>query len=95
MMGMEKAPHIRLRTHAGEDGVAYLELAAYPALKAQLEHPGDPHELEAVSIARSIQIHGLIEGYNGPALCLELDKDGRAIGIEILYPLGDCESEES
>ena len=48
-----------------------------------LDHPHKP--IFGVA-ARSIDIHSLIEDYRGPRLTLDLDKDHRPIGIEIIYP---------
>jgi hypothetical protein len=88
------APHIRLSTHPGEDGAAYLELAAHPALMSLRERPELPQDGPG-SIARSIDIHGMIKGYNGPRLCLDLDSDGRPIGIEIVYSFRDFDPDDS
>jgi hypothetical protein len=77
---MMDSKSFRLRTHEGEDGAAYLELRDHP------------HVLGAVDIAQSIYIHSLIPNYHGPRMVLDLDKEGRPVGIEIVY--FDEENEE-
>jgi uncharacterized protein YuzE len=63
--------------HEGEDTVAYLELRDYPLIPT----PG-------VS-KRTVNVHELIENYDGPSLFIDFDADGKAIGIEVLYPSQD------
>lgn len=76
-MAMAKKQLMRLRTHEGEEGVGYLELLAYPT------------DGSRPNISRTIDVHNLVANHYGPSLLLELDKDGRAIGIEIIYPSQD------
>jgi Fe-S-cluster containining protein len=74
---------IQLRTiYEGDEGSAYLELLAYP------EDGARP------AIARTVDIHGMIPDYFGPQLALDLDNDGRPIGMKIMYPLQDVHDEE-
>lgn len=56
-------------------GAAYLKLPDYPEQLA----PGE------IAIANSVDIHSLIEDFDGPRLCLDFDQAGRLIGIEIVY----------
>ena len=51
-----------------------------------LELRDHPHELVAGVSKKTVAIHGLIDGYEGPAIYLDLDANNRPIGIEILYP---------
>jgi hypothetical protein len=76
---MSKNEPIRLRIQEGEKGAAYLELLAYPT-------DGRPP-----TIVRTVDIHNMIPNYFGPRLALDLDKDGRAVGMEILYSSQDID----
>ena len=45
-------------------------------------HPGPGGE--AASSVRQVALHSLIQNYKGPELFLDIDAQGRAIGIEIV-----------
>lgn len=68
-----KLPHLTLR-EADDGNTYYLELRDHP------------HEVVAGVSKKTVALHGLIEGYDGPAMYLDLDANNRPIGIEILYP---------
>lgn len=68
--------YLRLETYGGGT-TAYLELADHP------------HQLVSGIVARSVAIHQLVPDYHGPALYLQFDELGRAIGMEILYSSAD------
>jgi hypothetical protein len=70
---------LRLRQHGDEPGTAYLEL---------FDHP---HELVCGIVAKTVSLHQLIKNYDGPAINLDFNSKGRAIGIEILYPSRDTD----
>ncbi len=70
---------MRLRQYPGEEGAAYLEL---------LDHP---QNLTPGIVKRSVDIHGMIEGYVGPRLALHFDGEGFPVGLEILYASEDDE----
>lgn len=76
---MTKRKSLRLRQYPSNPCTAYLELLAFP----EVATPG--------LVKRSINIHSLIEGYEGPGLCVDFDAQGVAVGIEILYPTEDDE----
>ncbi|HEX4142841.1 MAG TPA: DUF2283 domain-containing protein [Pirellulales bacterium] len=71
---MTSDKYMCLRNYDGSPDTAYLELQDHP------------HETKYGIVARAVDIHGLIEGYDGPRLVLEFDKLNRPIGIEIIYP---------
>jgi hypothetical protein len=71
---MNTPKQLRLVHPDGHSWTAYLELHDHP------------HKLVRGIVAKTIRLHSLIDDYNGPALNLDLDHSGRAIGIEILYP---------
>jgi hypothetical protein len=79
---MRPKKFIRLRAYEGCDDTAYVELQDHP------------HELTSGIVARTINIHDLIEDYDGPSLVLEFNKANRPIGIEILYPSQDQDDDE-
>lgn len=62
-----------LRQRQSEPGAAYLEL---------LEHP---HGSTDLMVSRSVDVHALIEDYDGPRICIDLNAKGQPVGIEILY----------
>lgn len=69
--------YLRLRTY--EDyHQAYLELVDHPHRPVRCVH-------------RTVRIHDLIDGYDGPTLAIDFDEHNRAIGIEILYAYEDDE----
>lgn len=73
---------IVLRQYPQSADTAYVEL---------FDHP---HSAETGGIVdRTISVHEMIEDYNGPSLYLDLDRDGRPVGIEILYPSGTAEGD--
>lgn len=84
---MLKRLDMRLRTHEGELGCAYLEFLDYP------------NDGTLPPIARTIDLHQLVDGFYGPRLALDLDKDGRPLGLEILYSCeetdGDPDDDEA
>ena len=63
---------IRLVVSPDDPDVAYLYLPDHPG-------PGS----SAVS-SRQIRLADLVLGYSGPDLVIDLDQDGRAIGVEVL-----------
>ncbi|MHC2067359.1 DUF2283 domain-containing protein [Bremerella sp. T1] len=73
---MTKKPkkYLQLRTHEEGLSAAYLELADHP------------HELVSGLVKKTVQVHQLIPEYDGPGLAIDFDAEGKAIGIEILYP---------
>lgn len=73
---------IRLRQRPEEPGAAYLELYDYP-------EKFDPH-----SAGKTVCIFDVIENYLGPKLNLDFNSEGKLIGIEILYPIGEDDDEE-
>ena len=73
---------IVLRQRDSEPGAAYVELQDHP------------HDANQVSIARSFDVHSLIENYHGPRICIDLNANGQPIGIEILYPDEEDDSDE-
>lgn len=77
---MKHKKEMKLRQEESEPGAAYLELHAHP------------HVLTPGLVKRSIDIHLLVEGYNGPRLCLDLNEHGEPIGIEVVYSTGEDES---
>ena len=72
----------------------YMRLRRPSSKASYLELRDFPRDQPAGCSARTVLIHQLIEGYDGPALILDIDKNGRAIGIEILYPSGDDDSDD-
>lgn len=80
---MKPSKRIVLRQREAEPGVAYLELQAHP------------HSPSPAIVANSVFLHWLVEDYNGPGLIMQFNKKGEAIGIEILYPSGEEEEEDS
>ena len=72
---------IRLRAYDESLGTAYVEL---------WDHP---HELVPGIVKRSVDVHRLIEGNNGPKITFDFDANGVVIGIEILYPTEYVEAE--
>jgi hypothetical protein len=73
----------RLRTHEGEEHIAYLELRDHP------------HELVRGLVNRTVDLHPLIENYHGPRLTLDFDDQNRPVGIEIIYPSDDDDDEDT
>jgi hypothetical protein len=70
--------HFRVRVYGNSRETAYLEL------------PDHPHKLVSGITAKTVALHQLLgDDYNGPALNLDFDQNGRPIGIEILYPMSD------
>jgi hypothetical protein len=65
-----------LRSYDNDPRTVYLEL---------VDHP---HELVPGIAKRTVAIHELIPDYDGPYIALDFNDRGKAIGIEILYPLG-------
>jgi uncharacterized protein YuzE len=63
---------IKLRVSADDPDVAYLQLP---------DHPG---EGKYNIVGNQIRLVEIIEGYQGPDINLDFDKDGKLIGIEIL-----------
>ena len=78
---MTNHKEIRLRQRDSEQGVAYLEL---------WDHP---HSQAPVGIQRSVDIHTLIDNYNGPRICLDLNGNGVPVGIEIVYSIEEDDEE--
>jgi Protein of unknown function (DUF2283) len=79
---MTDKKYMRLRSYEGRYDTAYLELQ---------DHPHKPmHGL----VTRTVNIHDLIDGYDGPSLVLEFNDSNRPIGIEILYPSQDPDNDE-
>ena len=70
---MPENKEILLRTYPGDHTTAYLELRDHP------------HETTYGLVKNSIDLHQLIEDYEGPRLCLEFDAKRRPVGIEIIY----------
>jgi len=68
---------IRLRTYDEDYHQSYVELADHP------------HELATGLVHKTIRIQNLIDDYDGLGIAIDFDKDGRAIGIEILYRYED------
>jgi Protein of unknown function (DUF2283) len=62
---------IELTVSDDDPGVAYVSLPAHPG-----PQPG--------AVLKSIDLHELLPGYEGPDLVFDFDKAGRLIGIEIL-----------
>jgi hypothetical protein len=73
---------VRLRIYNENYHTTYVELADHP------------HESVFGCVRRSVNIHNLVEDYDGPAITIDFDEKNRAIGIEILYPYTDEEAEE-
>lgn len=71
-----------LRQYEGEKGSAYLELQ---------DHPHAP--VPGILVGRTINVHSLIEDYQGPSIFLDFNHDGVAIGIEIIYPSAEDEED--
>ena len=71
---MKPKKSIRLRAYEECHDTAYVELQDHP------------HELTGGIVARTINLHDLIDDYDGPNLVLEFNEFNRPIGIEILYP---------
>lgn len=71
---------IRLRTYDDNYHAAYVELA---------DHPHEP----TPCVRKTVRIHNLIDGYDGPGIAIDFDENNRAIGIEILYPYGDVDDD--
>lgn len=72
----DTAKIIRLRMPDGDYHTAYLELADHP------------HQI-VDCVKRTVWLDELIPDYDGPSLTIEFNENGRAIGIEILYPHDD------
>jgi hypothetical protein len=70
---------LRLRQYEDDPNSAYLEL---------FDHP---HKAARGIVAKTVSLHELIENYDGPAINLDFNNDGKAIGIEILYPSRDLD----
>jgi len=60
---------IRVKLSGEDDGTAYIAL------------PG--HRVEFGIVAKTVRLDGILD-YRGPWVNLDLDRDGRLIGIEIL-----------
>ena len=73
---MASTKYLRLRHYDGEDAY-YLELRDHP------------HQLVSGVCKRTVNVHALIDEYDGPGLHLDFDENNRCIGIEILYPASD------
>jgi hypothetical protein len=65
-----KAKKIRVRVSGDESGTAYVSL------------PG--HKAEHGIVSKTIRLDDLIDGFKGPWVNLDFNKDGVLIGIEIL-----------
>jgi hypothetical protein len=78
---MTTKKYIRLCSYEGRNDTAYLELQDHP------------HELVPGIVARTLNIHELVDNYDGPRLTLEFDNENRPIGIEIIYPT-QCQDDE-
>lgn len=63
---------MKVRFTSDDDSSAYIQLEGHPG-------PGI-----AGSVHRSIPLSHLIPDYTGPSIVIDLDVDGRAIGVEIL-----------
>lgn len=74
---MAKKQYMRLRTHEGAESSGYLELSPFRTDGNQ------------TNFSRTVLLHNLIPDYHGPGLLLDLDNEGRAMGIEIIYPDDD------
>ncbi len=74
---MPSINQILLRPYEGDEGTAYIELRDHP------------EELVFGLVARTVDVHNLIEGYEGPRISIAFDKDSRPVGIEIIYPSDD------
>ena len=71
--------HFRVRVYDNCRDVAYFELPDYPR--------DDPQGCVG---GQTIAIHDLLgDDYVGPKLNLDFDRDGRPVGIEVLYPFID------
>jgi Protein of unknown function (DUF2283) len=68
--------YVHLRTYEGDNRQTYVDLADHP------------HELTSC-VRRTVRVHNLIEGYDGPSIAIDFDENNRAIGIEILYAYED------
>lgn len=68
---------IQLRTYPGDYHQAYVELADHP------------HKEVSGCVKKTIRVHNLIDGYDGPGIGIDFDEKGKAIGIEILYSYDD------
>lgn len=73
---------IRLRMYEESPGTAYVEL---------WDHP---HRIVGGIVKRSVELHQIVENYDGPRLTLDFDGEGRPIGIEIIYPTSYGNEEE-
>lgn len=73
---MEIRKTIQLRSYEGNEDTTYVELRDHP------------NELVFGIVASTIDVHNLVDGYIGPRLSVEFDKDKHPIGIEIIYPEG-------
>lgn len=77
--------YLHLKTYEEDLSAAYLELADHP------------HELVSGLVKRTVLVHQLIPDYDGPSLAIDFDVNGKAVGIEILYPhdefYGDSEDQ--
>lgn len=68
---------MQLVQYDDEPGAAYLQLQDHPHVNL----PGN--------VKRTVDVHNLIDNYNGPGLFIDFNEDGIAIGIEILYGSSD------
>ena len=79
---MNEMKQIRLKTYDGDYHTSYVELADHP------------HDLIAGVVTKTVLIHNLIDDYVGPSIGIDFDKNGKAIGIEILYSYDDEDAEK-
>ena len=81
-MAEKENRRIHLRTYNNDYHQAYLELADHP------------HEQVSGCVKRSEFFHNLIEGYIGPSIIVDFNKEGIAIGIEIQYSYEDGSNDD-
>jgi hypothetical protein len=74
---MKDDKKIVLRQDESEPGAAYVELHDHP------------HADRPSLVARSVDIHSLIENFSGPRICVDFNHHGVAVGIEIVYPTNE------
>jgi hypothetical protein len=78
---MTESEHFRVRVHGNSNDAAYFELRDFP------------REASRGCVGNTIALHQLLgDDYDGPALHLDFDHEGRPIGIEVLYGSDDIEN---
>jgi len=61
-----------------------VKMANRDASIAYIALPGNPVQVTAGIVARTVCLDDIIDGFLGPRVHLDFDKSGRLIGIEIL-----------